>query len=571
MFSLLPYAKKYRKEIILGPFFKFLEAVFELLLPLLMARLIDQGLNKNNPQVVFKQVILMLLLSIAGMLSAIICQYFASISSQGFGTELRNALMKKIHHFSYGQLDFFGPETLTTRLTNDITQVQTALAMFIRLFVRAPFLSIGSVFMAFYLNWRMGLIFLIVLPIFTVFLYLITKFSVPLYGNVQKKLDQFNSQLSENLTGIQVIRAFGKSKKMTERTKDTSDSLEKAYEKVANLSALLSPLTSFILNIGILVILKISGQFVNNGTLPQGEVLALINYMSQMLLALIVVSNLVVLFTRAQASAVRVNEVLKSENPLVKGEKDIIENKELLSFQDVSFRYTPKSGFVLKNIHFSLKKGETLGVIGATGSGKSSLIPLIMHEYEATKGTVSFFKEDVVTLNHQGLLEKIAWVPQKAQLFSGSIRDNLSFGKHNPTNEECFKALEIAQLKDFVLELPEQLDTVLFEGGQNLSGGQKQRLTIARALMKEPSLLILDDSLSALDYETDLKLRQSLQKNLPDTGILLISQRISSLTLAEKILLLDEGNQVGLGDFSTLLKENPTFKKIYASQQEVLS
>lgn len=571
MFSLLPYAKKYRKEIILGPFFKFLEAVFELLLPLLMARLIDQGLNKNNPQVVFKQVILMLLLSIAGMLSAIICQYFASISSQGFGTELRNALMKKIHHFSYGQLDFFGPETLTTRLTNDITQVQTALAMFIRLFVRAPFLSIGSVFMAFYLNWRMGLIFLIVLPIFTVFLYLITKFSVPLYGNVQKKLDQFNSQLSENLTGIQAIRAFGKSKKMTERTKETSDSLEKAYEKVANLSALLSPLTSFILNIGILVILKISGQFVNKGTLPQGEVLALINYMSQMLLALIVVSNLVVLFTRAQASAVRVNEVLKSENPLVKGEKDIIENKELLSFQDVSFRYTPKSGFVLKNIHFSLKKGETLGVIGATGSGKSSLIPLIMHEYEATKGTVSFFKEDVVTLNHQGLLEKIAWVPQKAQLFSGSIRDNLSFGKHNPTNEECFKALEIAQLKDFVLELPEQLDTILFEGGQNLSGGQKQRLTIARALMKEPSLLILDDSLSALDYETDLKLRQSLQKNLPNTGILLISQRISSLTLAEKILLLDEGNQVGLGDFSTLLKENPTFKKIYASQQEVLS
>lgn len=571
MFSLLPYAKKYRKEIILGPFFKFLEAVFELLLPLLMARLIDQGLNKNNPQVVFKQVILMLLLSIAGMLSAIICQYFASISSQGFGTELRNALMKKIHHFSYGQLDFFGPETLTTRLTNDITQVQTALAMFIRLFVRAPFLSIGSVFMAFYLNWRMGLIFLIVLPIFTVFLYLITKFSVPLYGNVQKKLDQFNSQLSENLTGIQVIRAFGKSKKMTERTKETSDSLEKAYEKVANLSALLSPLTSFILNIGILVILKISGQFVNNGALPQGEVLALINYMSQMLLALIVVSNLVVLFTRAQASAVRVNEVLKSENPLVKGKKEIIENEELLSFQDVSFRYTPKSGFVLKNIHFSLKKGETLGVIGATGSGKSSLIPLIMHEYEATKGTVSFFKEDVVTLNHQGLLEKIAWVPQKAQLFSGSIRDNLSFGKYNPTNEECFKALEIAQLKDFVLELPEQLDTILFEGGQNLSGGQKQRLTIARALMKEPSLLILDDSLSALDYETDLKLRQSLQKNLPDTGILLISQRISSLTLAEKILLLDEGNQVGLGDFSTLLKENPTFKKIYASQQEVLS
>lgn len=571
MFSLLPYAKKYRKEIILGPFFKFLEAVFELLLPLLMARLIDQGLNKNNPQVVFKQVILMLLLSIAGMLSAIICQYFASISSQGFGTELRNALMKKIHHFSYGQLDFFGPETLTTRLTNDITQVQTALAMFIRLFVRAPFLSIGSVFMAFYLNWRMGLIFLIVLPIFTVFLYLITKFSVPLYGNVQKKLDQFNSQLSENLTGIQVIRAFGKSKKMTERTKETSDSLEKAYEKVANLSALLSPLTSFILNIGILVILKISGQFVNSGALPQGEVLALINYMSQMLLALIVVSNLVVLFTRAQASAVRVNEVLKSENPLVKGKKEIIENEELLSFQDVSFRYTPKSGFVLKNIHFSLKKGETLGVIGATGSGKSSLIPLIMHEYEATKGTVSFFKEDVVTLNHQGLLEKIAWVPQKAQLFSGSIRDNLSFGKYNPTNEECFKALEIAQLKDFVLELPEQLDTILFEGGQNLSGGQKQRLTIARALMKEPSLLILDDSLSALDYETDLKLRQSLQKNLPDTGILLISQRISSLTLAEKILLLDEGNQVGLGDFSTLLKENPTFKKIYASQQEVLS
>lgn len=571
--SLLIYAKKYRKQIIFGPVFKFIEAVLELFLPLLMAHMIDAGLKKNNPAVVGQMVFYMALLSIIGLLSAIICQYFASVASQGFGTELRNALMKKIHSFSYPQLDKFGPETLITRLTNDINQVQTALAMFIRLFVRAPFLSLGSIVMAFYLNWKMGLIFLLILPFFVLLLVMIIKYSVPLYAKVQNQLDSFNNLLSQNLTGVRVIRAFGKKKEMTKKTKDASNLLAVSYEKVAQLSALLAPLTSFILNLGILGILYFGGRLVWQGTLPQGEILALTNYMTQMLLSLIIVSNLVVLFSRAEASAKRVQEVLASENPLVQGTelltRDDVKKETVIAFHQVSFRYTPKSGFVLKQLDFQVKKNSLLGVIGATGSGKSSLLPLILHEYETTKGRVDFFEKNILDLSKEEVLNHIAYVPQKAVLFAGTIRDNLAFGKSAPSDEECFTALRIAQIDDFVLNLPEGLETPVVEGGQNFSGGQRQRLTIARALMKKPHLLLLDDSLSALDYATDLALRTALKKELQHTTTILISQRVSSIKNAEQILVLKNGQQVGLGTHEELLMTSPTYQEIYNSQQEM--
>ncbi|WP_071130343.1 ABC transporter ATP-binding protein [Enterococcus timonensis] len=570
MFKLLPFAKKYRKEIFLGPFFKFLEAVFELLLPLLLARMIDLGLNKNNPATAWRYGLWMLALSILGLISAIICQYFASIASQGFGTELRSALMKKINGFSYQQLDHFGTKTLVNRLTNDITQVQTALAMFIRLFVRAPFLSIGSVVLAFYLDRQLGLIFLAVLPIFAIVLGLIIYFSVPLYSKVQKNLDNFNEQLSQNLTGVRVIRSFTKTDLATGLVKKISKSLAISYEKVANLSALLTPITSFLLNLGIIALLFFGSQQVNVGHLTQGTILALINYMSQMLLALIVVANLVVLFTRAQASGLRVAEVLADKDTLTVGHEivDVLaDDKNILTFQNVDFRYTTESGLVLTDISFSLKKGGTLGVIGGTGSGKSSLIPLIFHEYEASRGEIYFAEKNILTLEKAQLIEQLAVVFQQAVLFSGTIAENLAFGS-TANILAMTKALQSAQTLDFVTSLPQTFDTPVEAGGQNFSGGQKQRLTLARALMKHPALLILDDATSALDYQTERQVQQALALNYPETAQIIISQRISSLIHADQILVLDNGHQAGLGTHDSLLETCSVYQAIYASQQE---
>ena len=570
MFHLLTYAKNYRKQILLGPFFKFVEAFLELLLPLFLARLIDEGLVKHNATVMWQTAGWMFFFSVAGLLSAIVCQYYASLASQGFGTALRNALMAKINRFSYVELDQFGTDTLITRLSNDINQVQTALAMFIRLFVRAPFLSLGSIIMAFYINWKIGLIFLVTLPLFIILLFLVIHLSVPLYQKVQQTLDKFNNQLSQNFTGVRVIRAFAKRDVATKKTVAISDDLAHSYKKVANLSALLSPATTLILNLGILAILYFGGHLVNVGGLQQGEVLALINYMTQMLLALIVVANLVVLFTRAEASGQRVWQVLATPVAAVGTEKLTdadLQVPTILSFADVSLSYTKKSGDVLQHLTFSLPAGTTFGVIGATGSGKSSLIPLILREYVATSGTVSLFEKNSVDLD-KTLKNYIGWVPQQAVLFSGTIRDNLAFGKSAPTDEECYRALSIAQIDDLVKSLPDRLETVVQAGGKNFSGGERQRLTIARALIKEPRLLILDDALSALDYQTDLNLRQALHRQLQATTVILISQRTSTLHDAEQILVLADGQQVGLATHAELLQTNATYQKIYDSQQE---
>lgn len=571
MFALLTYTKKYRKEVILGPFFKFLEAAFELLLPIYMARLIDNGIAKNDTNYIVKTAITMIIMSLIGLICVMICQYYASIASQGFGTELRNQLMKKINTLSHQELNDFGTATLITRMTSDINQLQLALAMLIRLVIRAPFLSIGSVAMAFFINPKMALIFSLSLPVFCLILFLLMKKTIPLYTNVQEKLDHLNQVIQENLSGIRVIRAFGQKRQEKQKMAETSDDLAKAYTQVANISALLNPATTLIMNLSIVALLYFGGINVNTGSMGQGEVLALINYLIQMLLALIVVSNLVVVFTRASASAKRVNQLLKTDvsvSDLAKEELTVNSSQEALRFQDVSFRYNQNSGLALDQISFILNKGEMLGIIGPTGSGKSTLTQLIPRFYDVSSGTITLFEQDISSRSLATLRERIGIVPQTSVLFSGTIRDNLQWGKPNATDEDCWQALKIAQSFDFVADLPEQLDTPVLEGGKNFSGGQRQRLTIARALIKKPDFLILDDSLSALDYQTDLELRQALRQDLAKTSLIIISQRVSSVQQAATILVLADGKQVGLGSHDDLLLASPIYQEIVASQLE---
>lgn len=569
MLQLLRYAKDYRKQIILGPFFKFLEAVFELILPLFMARLVDEGIARHDQDKVIEMTVAMLGLSIVGLLCALICQYYASIASQGFGTVLRNRLMEKINSFSHKELNRFGTDTLITRMTNDINQMQGALAMLIRLVVRAPFLSIGSVIMAFYIDWQMGLIFLILLPLFCFILFLIIHYSVPLYRKIQQKLDQLNQLVTQNLSGVRVIRAFARTNTETARFNEETEEISRLNQRVANISALLSPSTTLIMNAGVVALLYFGGFKVNVGHLEQGQVLALINYMNQMLLALIVVSNLVVLFTRAAASANRINEVFATDTTLEDdgAVQNANEQAPLIDFEHVDFRYTEKSGLALQDVSFTLQENKILGITGATGSGKSTLISLIPRFYDASKGAVSFAGSNVKDWSLDHLRSEIAIVPQTAVLFSGTIRENLQWGKQDATDEDCWEALAIAQASEFVETLPKGLDTMILENGKNFSGGQRQRLTIARALIRKPKLLILDDSLSALDYQTDLDLRQALKREL-DCGVVIISQRLRSIQDAETILLMDNGKIAAQGSHEELLQESELYQELVNSQAE---
>lgn len=570
MFSLLIYAKKYRKQIILGPFFKFLEACFELVLPLFMARLVDQGIRNNDRIYVIQMAGWMLLMSVIGLVCVMICQYYSSIASQGFGTELRNQLMKKINQLSHAELNSFGTDTLITRMTNDINQLQLALAMLIRLVIRAPFLSIGSVIMAFYINVQMGLIFLLMLPIFCLILYFIIKTTVPLYKKVQEKLDLLNRQISQNLSGVRVIRAFARKQTEEKHVNEVTDDLSSIYIRVSNISALLTPATTLVMNLGILALLYLGGIKVEIGGLQQGEVLALINYMNQMLLALIVVSNLVIIFTRASASASRVQEVLAVEPSIQATQHGLSSdgNTKEIVFDHVSFRYQPTAGLALKDVSLKIPKNSILGITGPTGGGKSTLTQLIPRFYDTSEGNLFVDGINVRDWSIEKLRKKIAITPQTAVLFTGTIRENLQWGKENATDKECWQALETAQCKDFVENLSDGLDTKVYEGGKNFSGGQKQRLTIARALIHKPDVLILDDSLSALDYQTDLNLRTALRRDLKETTLLIISQRISSIQQADQILVLASGQQVGLGTHEELLRQSKAYQEIVASQEE---
>lgn len=568
MIRLLKYARNYRKQVVLGPFFKFLEALFELFLPLLMAKLIDDGIRQNDWELVRKMTLLMILTSIIGLAFASICQYFSSFASQGFGTELRNQLMKKINSFSHQELNDFGTDTLITRMTNDINQLQLALAMLIRLVVRAPFLSIGAVVMSFSIDRQIGLIFLIILPLFCLILFAIVKSSVPLYKKVQTYLDRINEIVSQNLSGVRVIRAFSRRKTEIKRFDESTDLLSRVYIRVSNISALLNPMTTFILNMGILAILLLGGIKVNLGSLQQGQILALVNYMNQMLLSLIIISNLVVIFTRAAASAERINQLLDTQVEIKDAQQTQLPQSRQgqIEFRQVDFRFSADFGLALKHIDFTIKGGQMIGITGATGSGKTALTQLIPRFYDSSQGSVLVDGINVSDWPLKDLRQTIGMVPQTAVLFTGTIRENLQWGKKEASDKECWYALKLAQAEDFVAALPQKLDTAINEGGKNLSGGQRQRLTIARALIKKPEILILDDSLSALDYQTDYDLRQAL-KEIPAT-VLIISQRIRSIQDADQILVMDSGELVAYGKHDKLLQASKQYQEIFASQEE---
>ena len=570
MFKLREFLKPYIKETVIGSGAKLFEAILELLLPIFMGKIIDIGIvNKDMPYIGKMAFIMFVVISI-GLASASLCQYYASYTCQNVGNDIRKELLRKISLFSYADIDRFGNSTLINRMTNDVNQVVLAVAMLIRLVSRAPFLCIGAIVMSIYIDPKMSLIFLILIPIFVLVIAIIMKRTIPLYKNAQGKMDNLGHVLKENLTGVRVIRAFARHENESERIKDATEEVSKAYIKVTNLSALMNPITSLIMNIGIIVLLYVGGINVNIGTLTQGDIVVLINYITQVLLALIVVANLLVTFTKASASSVRINEVLeyvpsiKDEECLEDISEEIIMNKEIVTFDNVTFKYNSEE--VLSDLSFSIKKGEVFGIVGTTGSGKSTVANLIPRFYDTTKGKVLFKGKDVRKISQNSLHDQIGIVPQKSVLFTGTISENIKWGKEEATNEEIIEALKAAQAYDFVSKMQDGIDSVIYEGGKNFSGGQKQRLAIARALVKKPSLIILDDSLSALDYATDKKLRESLKENLKDTTTIIISQRISSIISADKILVLDDGKCMGLGTHEELLGNCPTYREIYESQ-----
>lgn len=568
MFKLLPYLKNYKKEVVIGPIFKLLEAIFELMVPLVMAKIIDIGVKNGDYNYVIKAGIALLVLGFLGLFCALVCQYSAAKASQGFGTDLRNDLFSHINSLSHSEIDIIGTSSLITRLTNDVNQLQLAVAMFIRLAFRAPFIIIGSAVMAMTLDLKLSIVFLFAIPLISLTLFWVMSKSIPFYSNIQKKLDKISLITEENLEGARVIRAFSKEENEKKRFIDASDDYTIASINVSKISALLNPLTSIIMNFAIVAILWYGGYRVNIGALTQGQIIAFVNYMTQISLTLVVFANLVVIFTKAFASGERVYEILEINSSIT--DKNIkispVSNALKVEFKNVSFSYKGSNKNSLSNANIKVNTGETIGIIGGTGSGKSTLINLIPRFYEATEGEVLIDGVNVKDYNLNSLRDKIGIVPQKAALFSGTLRENMTLGNKNASDEEIKKAFDITQASEFVSSLSKGLDTVILQGGKNLSGGQKQRLTIARALVKNPEILILDDSASALDFATDAKLRKAIKEETKNMTVFIISQRATSIKNADKIIVLDNGNIVGIGSHSELLKNCTVYKEICLSQ-----
>lgn len=569
MFKLFSYLRDYKKQAILGPVFKLLEAIFELIVPLVMAKIIDVGVANKDIGVVLKLGGVLILLGVVGLASALVCQYFASVASQGVGTNIRNDLFKHINTLSHSEIDTIGTPSLITRITNDVNQVQTAVAMLIRLAVRAPFLLIGSTIMAMTLDLKLSLIFFIAAPLIAMVLYFVMKKSIPFFTVIQKKLDGISLITRENLEGVRVVKAFSKEEHEKARFKNASENLSELSISVGKISALLNPVTSLILNFAIVAILWFGGIRVDNGYLTQGELIAFVNYMTQLSLVLVVVANLVILFNKAAASSKRINEVFDIKPSITNNEKTInkiLENSPKIEFKNVSFSYKDSNEESLSNLNVTINKGETIGIIGGTGSGKSTFINLIPRFYDSTKGSIFIDGIDIKDYDLKKLRRKIGIVPQKAVLFSGTLRENMLWGNKAATDEDIANALEISQGAEFVNKLPNKYDTVLSQGGKNLSGGQKQRLTIARALISNPEILILDDSASALDFATDAKLRHSIKEKTTDTTVLLVSQRATTIKDADKIIVFDSGEIKGIGTHNELLKSCDVYKEICLSQ-----
>ena len=558
----MKYIKPYRIQAIIGFLFKMTEAFFELIVPMVVADIIDNGIAKNDSNYILKMGFVLFLLAIIGYCCALICQYFASKTSQGFGTYLRNDMFKAMNAYDYENIDDIGTPSLITRITNDVNQLQLAVAMAIRLVSRSPFLIIGSLIMAFQINVQMALIFLLSAPLLSSCIFLVMSKSLPLYIRILKKLDRVSLIYLENLSSIRVIRAFSKQFQEKNRFEEATQKQKDMQIKVGKISALLNPLTSVIVNIAIIFILYIGGIRVNAGSLTQGEIIALINYMNQILLSMFVFANVIVIFNKASASYKRIQEVLAIHPHIHDGSGNTNFQKEnLISFDHVTFAY--QGAQALKDLNFKILKGETIGIIGGTGSGKSTLVHLIPRFYDVTQGQILIKGNPIQDYPLKGLREMIGIVPQQAVLFTGTIRENIQWGKKDASDSEIKEALRIAQAT-FVDELDEGLDSMIHQGGKNLSGGQRQRLTIARALVKKPEILILDDSASALDFATDAALRKAL-KTLDSTTII-VSQRVSSLMHADKILVLSHGELVGMGNHQELLETCSLYQEIAKSQ-----
>jgi ABC-type multidrug transport system fused ATPase/permease subunit len=570
--KLLIYLKDYKKESIIGPLFKLLEATFELIVPVIMAHIIDIGIKNHDTLYIWKMGAMLVIFGILGLTCSLLAQYFAAKAAVGFGTALRHDLFWHIENLSHAEVDKAGSSTLVVRMTSDVNQVQSGVNLVLRLFLRSPFIVVGALVMAFTINWKAAMVFVVTIPLLAFVIYGIMVITIPLYKKVQRELDEVLLTTRENLTGVRVIRAFRTQKLERETFEHKSDMLMDIQMHVGKISASLNPLTYIIVNAGIIAVIWFGGIQVNVGDMTQGEVIALVNYMTQTLLALVALANLIITFTKALASAGRINEVFAMKPGIVDGnEKESAvqqteEPKTAVSMEDVTFYYQESKEPALEHISFTAKKGETIGIIGGTGSGKSTLVSLIPRFYDVTEGRVFVNEKDVREYKVENLRSKVGMVPQKAVLFHGTIRDNMKMGREDASDEEIFEALKTAQALEIVENKPGKLDTVLSEGGKNLSGGQRQRLTIARALVRNPEVLILDDSASALDFATDANLRKAIAEDTNNMTVFIVSQRAASIMHADKIIVLDDGQMVGYGTHQELLKQCEVYQEICYSQ-----
>lgn len=569
MKQILKYLKEYKKECICAPLFKLLEASFELIVPLVMAAIIDNGITASDKPYIWKMGGVLVLLAAVGLASSVTAQYFAAKAAVGFSTKLRHILFEKIESLSFSKMDTVGTSTLITRMTSDINQVQSGVNLVLRLFLRSPFIVFGAMAMAFTVNVRAAMVFVVTIPLLSIVVFSVMAASLPLYKKVQSSLDTVLSHTRENLEGTRVIRAFNKQNDEIDSFNRDNELLTNMQQVVGRISALTNPLTFIIINIATIAVIVSGGKQVYAGILTQGEVVALVNYMSQILVELIKLANLIVQVTKAVACGNRIADVLAIPSKLPEKNPKLIDAKEgaaEVEFDHVCMTYDGAADETLTDISFTVQKGQTIGIIGGTGSGKSSLVNLIPRFYDATKGTIRIQGNDINDYDAVQLRDKIGVVMQKAVLFAGTIADNLRWGKNDATEEEMWKALDIAQATEVVKGKEGGLDYMIEQGGKNLSGGQKQRLTIARAVVKDPDILILDDSASALDFATDASLRAALKSMHGDKTIFIVSQRTSSIQFADNIIVLDDGQMVGFGPHEKLLETCETYKEIYDSQ-----
>lgn len=570
MKKLLIYLKAYRKEACLAPIFKMLEAVFELFVPLVIKGIIDYGIAAEDRAYCLRMGLLLLLLAVIGLAMATTAQWFSARAAAGFAAKIKQVLMEHIQKLSYTELDTIGTSTLITRMTSDVNQVQTGTNLVLRLFMRSPFIVFGSMIMAFTIDFKAAMIFVITIPLLSVVVFGIMLSSIPLYKKVQSQLDRVLGITRENLTGVRVIRAFNKEEEEISHFKTENEQFTRLQTFVGKISALMNPLTFVIVNSAILVLVWTGAWRVEGGILTQGAVVALVNYMSQILVELIKLADLIINITKAVACGNRIQKVLEVEPSMENGSKECIESKSTLEnavdFNNVSLTYAGAGAPSLTDIDLHVKTGQTIGIIGGTGSGKTSVVNLIPRFYDATQGNVLVFGKPVKEQDMESLRSQIAVVPQKAVLFAGTIRENMKWGKEDATDEEIMEALTIAQAAEVVQKKEGGLDAFVEQGGKNLSGGQRQRLTIARALVRKPRILILDDSASALDFATDAALRKAIREMKNAPTVFIVSQRTSSIRFADQILVLDDGKSVGVGTHDELLTTCSVYKEIYDSQ-----